>query len=223
MTETSTVTTTSTVADHKLGTVGRPIPGAEVKIADDGEILIRGPHIFRGYYGTGDTTAFGAVADGWLHTGDLGVARRGRLPHDHRPQEGHHDHRGRQEPHAREHGERPQALALDLPGRHARRPPALPGRADHARPGGDRPLRARARPPRGPRLAARASPKIVELIQGELDRVNENYARVEQVKRFFILDHDLSQETGELTPTLKVKRNVVNELYAEQFEALYSN
>ena len=55
---------------------------------------------------------------------------------------------------------------------------------------------------------------MIELIQGELDRVNENYARVEQIKRFFILDHDLSQETGELTPTLKVKRNVVNEHYA---------
>ena len=73
-------------------------------------------------------------------------------------------------------------------------------------------------------LAALArEPKVVELIQGELDRVNANYARVEQVKRFFILDHDLSQETGELTPTLKVKRNIVNELYAEQFESLYSN
>src|SRR3954469_3714030 len=74
MTETSTVTTTSTVADHRLGTVGRAIPGCEIKIADDGEILARGPHIFRGYYGSGDdTSAFGGVSeDGWLHTGDLG-------------------------------------------------------------------------------------------------------------------------------------------------------
>ena len=66
-------------------------------------------------------------------------------------------------------------------------------------------------------------PKVVELIQGELDRVNANYARVEQIKRFFILDHDLSQETGELTPTLKVKRNVVNEKYAAEFDALYAS
>ena len=148
------------------------------------------------------------------------LARRRRLPLDHRPQEGHHDHRGRQEPHAREPRERPQALALDLPGGHARRPPPVPGRADHARPGGDRPLRARARAPRGRRSLSR-EPKVVELIQGELDRVNENYARVEQIKKFFILDHDLSQETGELTPTLKVKRNVVNEKYASEFDALY--
>src|SRR6202008_3672948 len=69
MTETSTVTTTSVVADYKLGTVGRPIPGAEVRIAEDGEVLVKGPHIFRGYYGAGDTVAFGAVDDGWLRTG----------------------------------------------------------------------------------------------------------------------------------------------------------
>src|SRR4051812_46216062 len=73
MTETSTVTTTSTVADHRLGTVGRALPGTEIKIADDGEILLRGPHIFRGYYSPGDdTSAFGGVSpDGWLRTGDL--------------------------------------------------------------------------------------------------------------------------------------------------------
>src|ERR1044072_985321 len=54
MTETSTVSTPSTAADHKLGTAGRPLPGSEIKIGDDGEILVRGPHIFSGYYGMGD-------------------------------------------------------------------------------------------------------------------------------------------------------------------------
>ena len=66
-----------------------------------------------------------------------------------------------------------------------------------------------SRTPRPPRW--RRDPKVLELIQAELDRANANYAQVEQVKKFVILDHDLSQETGELTPTLKVKRNVVNE------------
>ena len=61
-----------------------------------------------------------------------------------------------------------------------------------------------------------------ELIHAEVDKANAKYAQVEQVKRFVILDHDLSQETGELTPTLKVKRNVVNDKYAELFEKLYS-
>ena len=81
------------------------------------------------------------------------LGRRGRLPVHHRPQEGHHHHGGRQEPDAGQPGERPQAVALDLPGRDARRPPAVPGRADHARSRGDRALRARARPARGPRRA----------------------------------------------------------------------
>ncbi|MET0770093.1 MAG: long-chain fatty acid--CoA ligase, partial [Solirubrobacteraceae bacterium] len=71
-------------------------------------------------------------------------------------------------------------------------------------------------------LAALAKePKVIELIQGELDRVNERYAQVEKIKKFTLLDHDLSQETGELTPTLKVKRNVINEKYADLFDALY--
>jgi long-chain acyl-CoA synthetase len=65
-------------------------------------------------------------------------------------------------------------------------------------------------------------PEIHKLIQEELDRVNAKYAQVEQVKKFAILDHDLSQATGELTPTLKVKRNVVNDKYADVFDALYA-
>ena len=64
-------------------------------------------------------------------------------------------------------------------------------------------------------------PKVRELIQAEVDKANAKYAQVEQVKKFVILDHDLSQETGELTPTLKVKRNVVNEKYAPLFDELY--
>src|SRR3954451_893434 len=221
MTETSTVTTTSTVADHKLGTVGRALPGAEVKIADDGEILIRGPHIFRGYYGKGDSVAFGAVNDGWLHTGDLGsLDEDGYLSITGRkkdiiitaggknltPANLENDlKRSRWTSQAMMHGDRrpyPVALVTLDPDEivHFAREHGLP--EDLA--------------------ALSREPKITELIQGELDKVNANYARVEQIKKFFILDHDLSQETGELTPTLKVKRNVVNELYAQEFEALYS-
>jgi long-chain acyl-CoA synthetase len=65
------------------------------------------------------------------------------------------------------------------------------------------------------------APEVHALIQGEVDRVNGHYAQVEQVKKFAILDHDLSQPTGELTPTLKVKRNVVNERYKSLFDSLY--
>jgi long-chain acyl-CoA synthetase len=65
------------------------------------------------------------------------------------------------------------------------------------------------------------NPGVIEIIQGELDRANGHYAPVEQVKKFFILEHDLTQETGELTPTMKVKRNVVEEKYGDRFDALY--
>ena len=68
----------------------------------------------------------------------------------------------------------------------------------------------------------KTEPTMIALIQAELDKANARYAQVEQVKRFFILDHDLSQETGELTPTLKVKRNVVHEKYAETVESIYA-
>jgi long-chain acyl-CoA synthetase len=67
------------------------------------------------------------------------------------------------------------------------------------------------------------NPQVIALIQAELDKANAKYAQVEQVKKFFILDHDFTQETGELTPSLKVKRNVVNDLYAERFDELYAS
>src|SRR3954454_12924542 len=223
MTETSTVATTSTVADHKLGTVGRALPHTEIRIADDGEILVRGPHIFRGYYGSGDTTSFGAVdEDGWLHTGDLGAL----------DDEGYLSITGRKKDIMITAGGKnltPANLENDLKRSrwisqaimHADRRPfpvALitldPEEIVHFAREHDLPEDI---------ASLHRDPKVVELIQGEVDRLNENYARVEQIKRFFILDHDLSQETGELTPTLKVKRNVVNEKYASEFDALYAS
>ena len=72
MTETATAATYSTIEEHKFGTVGRPFPGCEVRIADDGEILVKGPNIFDGYYKM-DDASFGAKdPEGWMHTGDLG-------------------------------------------------------------------------------------------------------------------------------------------------------
>jgi long-chain acyl-CoA synthetase len=222
MTETSTVTTTSVVKDYRLGTVGRAIPGAELRIADDGEVLVRGPHVFRGYYGAGDTVAFGGVTDGWLHTGDLGsLDADGYLTITGRkkdiiitaggknltPANLENDlKRSRWISQALMYGDRrpyPVALVTLDPEEivHFAREHSLP-----------EDIASLAR-----------EPKVIELVQGVLDEVNANYARVEQIKRFFILDHDLSQETGELTPTLKVKRNVVSEKYAGDFERLYSS
>jgi long-chain acyl-CoA synthetase len=223
MTETSTVSTTSTVADHRLGTVGRAIPGCEIKIADDGEVLIRGPHIFRGYYSPGDdTTSFGGVSqDGWLHTGDLGsLDDDGYLTITGRKKDIMITAGGKNLTPANLENDLKNSRWISQAVMHADRRPfpvALitldPEEIVHF---------AREHELPEDLASLHAEPKVIELIQGELDRVNANYARVEQIKRFFILDHDLSQETGELTPTLKVKRNVVNELYADDFERLYA-
>jgi long-chain acyl-CoA synthetase len=222
MTETSTVTTSSTVDNHKLGTVGRALPGSELRIAEDGEVLVRGPHIFGGYYGKADSEAFGAIEDGWLHTGDLGSL----------DEDGYLSITGRKKDIIITAGGKnltPANLENDLKrsrwisqavmyGDRRPYPVALitldPEEIPHF-------AREHGLPEDIASLAQ--EPKVQELIQGELDRVNENYARVEQIKRFFILDHDLSQETGELTPTLKVKRNVISDRYAEDFEALYAS
>src|SRR4051812_19965124 len=222
MTETSTVSTTSTVADHRLGTVGRAIPGCEIRIADDDEILVRGPHIFQGYYSGDDTTAFGGVSDdGWLHTGDLGsLDDDGYLTITGRKKDIMITAGGKNLTPANLENDLKRSRWISQAVMHADRRPypvALitldPEEIVHF-------AREHGLSEDVAQLAR--EPKVIELIQGELDRVNEGYARVEQIKRFFILDHDLSQETGELTPTLKVKRNVVNELYAERFESLYS-
>ena len=105
MTETSTGATFSTPEHHRFGSIGKPLPGVDVKVADDGELLVKGPNIFAGYYHN-DDASFGAVIDGWLHTGDLGQHRRGRLRLHRRPQEGHHHYGRRQEHHAGEPRER---------------------------------------------------------------------------------------------------------------------
>ena len=160
MTETSTVATANTPDDFRFGSVGKPIPGVEAKVAEDGELLLRGPNIFQGYYKNEEATSE-TLVDGWLHTGDLGHDRRGRLRLHRRPQEGHHHHGGRQEHHARQPRERAQAEPLDLPGRGGRRPAPLPGRADHDRPRGGPGVRRAARRRRGgpARVRGRCGPR----------------------------------------------------------------
>ncbi len=223
MTETATVSTTSTPEHHKFGSVGRPLPGVEVRIAEDGEILIKGANIFNGYY-KNDDASFGAIVDGcdgWLHTGDVGqVDEDGFVFITGRKKDIIITAGGKNLTPANLENDMKQSRWVSQAVMHGdRRPfPVMLVTLDEeeivpwAQQNGieDTSVSALAQ-----------NEQVHALIQGVLDEANEKYAQVEQVKKFFILDHDLSQETGELTPTLKVKRNIVNEKYAGRFDALY--
>jgi len=220
MTETATAATISTIENHRFGTVGRPFPGVELKIAQDGEVLIKGPNIFQGYHHNADAS-FGAVAEGWLHTGDLGSI----------DEDGYLSITGRKKDIIITAGGKnltPANIENDL--RQCRwisqavmqgdkRPfPVILITLDAEE------IAGYAREHNLPEDLASLceEPSIQEMIGAEVDRVNTRYAQVEQVKRFAILPCDLTQETGELTPTLKVKRNVVSEKFSEVIDSLYT-
>jgi len=220
MTETATAATTSTVENHRFGTVGRALPGVELKIADDGEILVKGPNIFAGYHNNADAS-FGAVENGWLHTGDLGsIDEDGYLSITGRKKDIIITAGGKNLTPANIENDLKQCRWISQAVMHgdARPYPVVLITLDEE----EIPIFAKEHglPEDIPSLAR--SPEVRELIQDEIDRANSKYAQVEQVKKFVILDHDLSQATGELTPTLKVKRNVVNDKYAELFDELYA-
>jgi long-chain acyl-CoA synthetase len=220
MTETATAATVSTVENHRFGTVGRALPGVELKIAEDGEILIKGPNIFHGYHNRAEES-FGAVEDGWLHTGDLGsIDEDGYLSITGRKKDIIITAGGKNLTPANIENDLKQCRWISQAVMHGDQRPypvvlitldeeEIPSYASEHDLPQDIPSLARA-------------PEIRSLIQQEVDRANQKYAQVEQVKKFAILDHDLSQATGELTPTLKVKRNVVNEQYADLFDSLYT-
>ena len=96
-TENTAQATLTPDGDVRIGKVGLPVPGSEIRIADDGEILTRGPGTFLGYYDDPEATAETLDADGWLHTGDVGELDADGYLHHLGPQEGHHHHRRRQE------------------------------------------------------------------------------------------------------------------------------
>ncbi len=220
LTETNGVGTVNRLDAHRVGTVGQPMPGVEIRIADDGEVLMRGPNVFREYWGNPDATAEAKDEDGWFHTGDLGsLDEDGYLRITGRKKDIIITAGGKNLTPANIENDLKQSRWISQAIMHGDRRPfptalitldeeeILPWAEEQGLP---------------TTIAELADEEqVIELIQVELDRANANYAQVEQIKKFFILEQDLSQEAGELTPTLKVKRNVINERYAERFEALY--
>jgi long-chain acyl-CoA synthetase len=219
MTETSTVATVNTLESYRFGSVGKALPGVEIKIADDGEILLRGSNMMHGYYKDEQATRDTLESDGWLHTGDLGYL----------DDDGFLFINGRKKDIIITAGGKnitPANLENGL-----KRSPWI----SQAIVVGDRRPYLVALitldPEEVPRFAEQHSLRIEDValsdemrseIQKVVDSVNAPYGRVEQIKRFAILPEDLSQEQGTLTPTLKVKRNVVNEKFQPAIEQLYS-
>jgi long-chain acyl-CoA synthetase len=222
MSETTAVGSVNLPDQLRFGTVGRAMPGVDLKIADDGEILIKGPNVFREYWRNPEATKETFTEDGWLLTGDLGSI----------DDDGYLSITGRKKDIIITAGGKnltPSNLENDL--KQSRW-------ISQAVMYGDRrpyPVALITLDPEeiGPWAKEKGLPEdmaelvqkteVRELVQSELDRANAKYAKVEQIKKFALLDHDLTQESGELTPTLKLKRNVVNERYEEVFEALYND
>jgi long-chain acyl-CoA synthetase len=221
LTETSPVIAVNRPGAVKLGTVGPQIPGIEVHIAEDGEILTRGPHVMKGYYGRPEDTAEVIDPEGWFHTGDIGhLDEDGFLHITDRKKEIIVNSYGKNvAPAPIENalkssrwiaqavviGDRRKYLsALVVPDFEALGPWA----------------RERGVAAAGPEQLA-ADPQVRQLLRDEIDKVNENLASYEKIVAWDVLPAELTLEGGELTPTQKVKRRVIHEKYAATIEGLY--
>ena len=218
MTETSTLTSANNAVNGvKFGSIGRPVAGVTVRIAEDGEILVKGPNIFQGYYKDTAATAE-AISDGWMHTGDLGyIDEDGFIFINGRKKDIIITAGGKNITPANWENAMKQNRWISQAVMYGDRRPYLTAVLT-------------LDPEEAPALAAELgiepealadSPAVHEKIQQVVDAVNEKFAGVEQVKRFAILPQDLTIEDGSLTPSMKVKRNVVHERFADNYDALY--
>jgi long-chain acyl-CoA synthetase len=222
MTETTGAVTANTPHAFKLGTVGRPLPGMEIKIAEDGEILIRGPVNTPGYLGQPEASVALLGTDGWLHTGDIGVLDADQfLSVLDRKKEiiitagGENISPASIEGLLLEHPLIGQALAFG-----DRHPYVV---ALLALDGEVAPAWARARGIESRSLAELAAhPTVIEAVGEAVARANNRLARVQQIKRWELLPGEWTPDSEELTPTLKLKRRVIHSKYADVIDSLYS-
>ena len=220
MTETSTAATVARPDAFKIGKVGKAFRGCEIRIADDGEILVRGPNVFQGYYKNEEATRE-TLEDGWLHTGDIGeLDEDGYLSITGRKKDIIITAGGKNITPANLEAEIKQSPYVSQCVVIGDRRPYLVALITLDMEECAKLAEEKGWPADPSQLAQQEGMR--ELIQEHLDKVNEKFARVEQVKKFEILPHDLSQETGELTPTLKVKRNVVAQKHEKEVDALYA-
>jgi long-chain acyl-CoA synthetase len=207
LTETSSSLSVNDPDDYRFGTVGHAVDGCEVRLDVDGEILVRSETIFSGYYKEPEATAAAFTEDGWFRTGDVGeIDDDGWVKIT----------------------DRKKDLIITAGGKNI-----APQNLENALKGsrfvsqalivGDRRPYVTALITLDPLELKTAGREPRELVQEIVDNVNRDRVRVEQIKRFAILPRDFSQEEGELTPTLKLRRKVVHEHFASEIEQLYSS
>jgi long-chain acyl-CoA synthetase len=205
LTETSSSLSVNDPDEYRFGTVGRAVEGCDIRLDDDGEILVRSDTIFSGYYKDPDATAAAFTEDGWFRTGDVGTLEDGWLTIT----------------------DRKKDLIITAGGKNI-----APQNLENALKAsrfvsqavviGDRRPYVTALITLDPVEMQTAERDPQELVQEIVDNVNRERVRVEQIKRFTILPRDFSQEEGELTPTLKLRRKIVQEHFADEIDQLYS-
>jgi long-chain acyl-CoA synthetase len=222
LTETSPVIALNTPQFRRLGTVGRAVPGVEVKIAQDGEILSRGPHIMKGYWNNDDATRQAIDPDGWFHTGDIGeVDSDGFLKITDRKKDIIINAYGK--------NIAPQPLEALLKSSPYIGTPVLIG--DRRKylaallvPNFDKLERDASA--MGVQFASRdeliGDDKVRAIYQGEIDRFNLNLDRQEKIRRFALLPRDFTIDADEITPSLKVKRKMIDQKYKAIIDQLYT-
>jgi len=227
LTETSPVIAVNTLEHNRIGSVGRPLPGLETKIAEDGEILTRGPHVFQGYFKKPEETAAAfteepAEAERWFKTGDIGLFDpEGFLFITDRKKDLIKTSGGKYVAPQMIEGMITQSEFVEqavIVGDKRKYVSAL------IVPDFER-LRAWAKEqgaPANDKQALIADRRVVDMIKADVNRLTRELADYEKVKRIGLLAEEFSIDGGELTPTLKVRRRVVEEKYAELIESLYS-
>ncbi|NIM20175.1 MAG: AMP-binding protein [Candidatus Latescibacteria bacterium] len=220
LTETSPAVAINTFEAFKFGTVGRPIPGVEVQTAEDGEILVKGPNVMLGYFKKPDMTNE-VIVDEWFHTGDIGfIDREGFLSITDRKKDIIVTAGGK--------NVAPQPIECAIKTSKYIAQAVLIG--DKRKfisalivPNFDniKKYALSKQIPYTDMASLLKNPKVHEKIQSEIDRKSENFASFERIKKFVLLDHDFSIDSNELTPSLKVRRNIVEKEFKEHIDKLY--